>query len=143
VITRALSDQQIPLYGDGENIRDWIHTYDHCKGIDLIVKKGQIGETYLLGGNGERSNIDVLENLLDLLGKPDSLITYVKDRKGHDRRYAIDFTKAQDELGFKPEKPFEEWLKQTVEWFKQNEWWWKPLKKEADKIAEKYLSMAG
>jgi len=139
VITRALNNEKIPVYGDGENIRDWIFVSDHCRGIDLIIKKGEIGQTYLLGGNGERANIDVVENILDILEKPDSLITFVPDRKGHDRRYAIDFSKAKGELGFEPEKPFEQRLEETVKWYKENEWWWKKLKPEADKIAQKYL----
>ncbi len=141
-ITRLMNDENVPVYGDGENVRDWIHVDDHCRGIELIIQKGQIGETYLLGGNGERANIDVLENILDILDKSDSFLKFVKDRKGHDRRYAIDFSKAKKELGYEPEKTFEDWLKETINWYKENEDWWKPLKANADKMAEKYLSMA-
>jgi dTDP-glucose 4,6-dehydratase len=140
-ITRFMKNEQMPVYGDGENVRDWIYVEDHCMGIDLIIQKGEIGETYLLGGNGERSNIDVLENILDIMKKEDSLLTYVPDRKGHDRRYAIDFTKAKEELGFNPQKSFEVWLKETIEWYMNNENWWKHLKLQADKMAEKYFSM--
>lgn len=141
-ITRALYDEKIPVYGDGENIRDWVFVEDHNWGVDLILKKGEIGQTYLLGGDSERSNIDVVEMILDILGKSHDLIAFVPDRKGHDRRYAIDFSKAKAELGFSPRKTFEERLKETVQWYQDNEWWWKPLKANADKIAEKYLSMA-
>lgn len=142
IITRAINNEVIPVYGDGENVRDWIHVLDHCYGIELIIKKGKIGETYLLGGDGETSNLNVVESVLDILGKDDSLIKFVPDRKGHDRRYAIDFTKAKEELGFTPQKTFDQWIKETVQWYQENEWWWKPLKGEADKIAERYLSMA-
>ncbi|MEI7579786.1 MAG: dTDP-glucose 4,6-dehydratase [bacterium] len=138
-ITRALSDQEIPIYGDGLNVRDWIYVEDHAKGIELIIQKGRIGETYLLGGNGERTNLVVLKKILEIMGKPENLIVHVGDRKGHDRRYAIDYTKAQTELGFTPEKQFEIRLAETIKWFTDNQWWWQDLKKDADVIAEKYL----
>ncbi|HEX9804739.1 MAG TPA: dTDP-glucose 4,6-dehydratase [Candidatus Dojkabacteria bacterium] len=141
-ITRALAGEDIPLYGDGENIRDWIYVADHCQGIDLVIKKGRIGETYLLGGDSEVSNINVVESILDIIGASHDLIKFVEDRKGHDRRYAIDFSKAEKELGFKPEKSFDERLKETISWFKENKWWWEPLKKEADIIAQEYLKSA-
>lgn len=140
-ITRALNNQEIPVYGSGLQVRDWIHTSDHCRGIELILKKGKLGETYLLGGNGERTNLFILERILEKLNKPKSLLVHVGDRKGHDLRYAIDYSKAKSELGFEPEKSIEEWLDLTVDWYKNNENWWKPLKASADKIAEKYLAV--
>ena len=139
-ITRALSDQKIPVYGDGLNIRDWIHVNDHNRGVKLIIEKGKIGETYLLGGDGERTNMYIVKRILELLDKPDDLIIHVGDRKGHDRRYAVDFSKAKEELVFTPEKTIDEWIQDTVEWYIQNEWWWQPNKPAADKIAEKYLA---
>lgn len=129
MITNALRDLPLPIYGDGMNIRDWIHVEDHSAGIEAVLSKGKIGETYCLGGNAERHNIDVVKQILELTGKPESLIKYVEDRKGHDRRYAIDSTKARNELGWVPKKTFEQGLKETVEWYKNNENWWKPLVK--------------
>ncbi|MBN1331460.1 dTDP-glucose 4,6-dehydratase [Candidatus Dojkabacteria bacterium] len=140
VITRALSDEKIPVYGDGMNVRDWIHVNDHNYGVDLIIEKGEIGQTYLLGANGERHNIDLIKELLSILGKSEDLIVHVGDRKGHDRRYAIDFSKLKNDLGYEPQKPASEWLQLTADWYKENEWWWRPNKAEADKIAEKYLT---
>ncbi len=139
-ITRALNDEKIPVYGDGLQVRDWIHVNDHNRGVDLILQKGKVGDTYLLGGNGERHNIDVIKKILEILGKPEDLIVHVGDRKGHDVRYAIDYSKAKAELGFEPAKSVDQWLVDTVEWFKNNKWWWGPLKPQADKIAEKYLA---
>lgn len=141
VITRALFDQQIPIYGSGLQVRDWIHVDDHVRGIDLIIQRGSLGETYLLGGNGERTNLWIAEKLLQLLGKPQELLVHVGDRLGHDKRYAIDYSKAKADLGFEPEKSLEENLKQTVNWYQQNQAWWLPLKKNADAIAEKYLKL--
>lgn len=141
VVTRALNDQEIPVYGTGEQVRDWIHTEDHAFGIDLILHKGKLGETYLLGGNGERQNIWIIKYILKQLNKPESLIVHVGDRKGHDARYAIDYSKAEKELGFTPQKNLEERLNETIEWYRNNESWWKDLKPKADKIAERYLSM--
>ncbi len=141
VITRALNNEPIPVYGDGSNVRDWIHVYDHCRGITKILQKGKIGETYLIGSNNQKRNISVVRNILDYLNKSYSLIKFVPDRKGHDKRYAIDFTKAEQELGYKPKWDYERGLKQTIQWYQENEWYWKDAKKEADKIAEKYLNM--
>lgn len=137
---RAIRNKELPVYGDGLQIRDWIHTEDHCKGIDLIVKKGRIGESYLLGGDGERTNLQVVREILKILNKSENLIVHVGDRKGHDRRYAIDYSKAKTELGFEPSKNFEERLKETVEWYLDNNYWWEDLITEVDKTAEKYLS---
>ncbi len=139
VITRALNDEQIPVYGDGLQVRDWIHVNDHNRGVGLILEKGKLGETYLLGGDGERTNIYMVKKILEILNKPESLIVHVGDRKGHDKRYAIDYTKAKTELGFHPEKNVDQWLETTVKWFMDNKWWWEPLKPEADKMAERYL----
>ncbi len=127
MIINAMRDIPLPVYGDGMNIRDWIHVEDHCAGIEAILTKGRIGETYCLGGNAERHNIDVVKQVLALMEKQERLINYVEDRKGHDRRYAIDSSKAKTELGWEPKKTFEQGLKETVEWYKDNEHWWKPL----------------
>lgn len=138
-ITRAIMDQEIPVYADGTQVRDWIHVEDHCKGIELCITKGKIGETYLFGGNGEKQNIWIVKKILEYLHKPEDLIVHVGDRKGHDLRYAIDFSKAQKELGYEPSKSVDQWLKDTVEWYVANPEWWKPLKEKADILAEKYL----
>lgn len=138
-ITRAIMDQEIPVYGKGNQVRDWIHVEDHCIGIEKCIKKGKIGETYLFGGNGEKENIWIVKKILELLDKPKDLIVHVGDRKGHDLRYAIDFSKAQKELGYEPSKSIDQWLEDTVNWYVNNEDWWKPLKKKADILAEKYL----
>lgn len=127
MIVNALRDIPLPVYGDGKNVRDWIHVEDHCAGIEAVLLKGKVGETYCLGGNAERANIDVVKEILKILDKPKSLIKYVEDRKGHDRRYAIDSSKARTELGWEPKKTFEEGLTETVRWFRENEGWWKPL----------------
>ncbi len=140
VITRALMNEQIPVYGLGNQIRDWIHVEDHILGIDLILQKGKIGHTYLLGGNGEKENIYIVKKILEILNKPNSLIVHVGDRKGHDHRYAIDFSKAANEIGFKPLRNLDEGLKETINWYKNNQDWWIKLKPNADKIAQKYLS---
>ncbi len=139
IITRAIMNEELPVYGDGTQVRDWIHVEDHCKGIELCIKEGKIGETYLFGGNGEKENIWIVKKILELLKKPESLIVHVGDRKGHDLRYAIDFSKAKRELGYEPSKSVDEWISDTVDWYVKNEGWWKDLKKKADKLAEKYL----
>lgn len=139
-ITRAICDEEIPVYGNGMQVRDWIHVEDHCKGIELCIKEGKIGETYLFGGNGERPNIWIIKKILEYLKKPESLIVHVGDRKGHDLRYAIDYSYAESELGYKPGKSVDEWLEDTIKWYVENEEWWKPLKPKADKQAEGYLT---
>jgi dTDP-glucose 4,6-dehydratase len=138
-ITRAIMNEEIPVYGEGNQVRDWIHVEDHCRAIELCITKGKIGETYLFGGNGEKQNIWIVKKILELLNKPESLIVHVGDRKGHDLRYAIDFSKAKKELGYQPSKSIDQWLEDTVEWYVENADWWKPLKKKADILAEKYL----
>jgi len=122
-ITNLLEDKKVPLYGDGLNIRDWIHVDDHNRGVDLIIHKGKIGETYCLGGNNELTNKELTLKIIQSVGKDESMIEYVKDRLGHDRRYAIDYSKIKNELGWEPEIKFEEGLKELVEWYKENSEW--------------------
>ena len=107
MISRALADEELPVYGDGANVRDWLHVSDHCEAIDLILHKGRVGEIYNIGGHNERTNLEVVKTILKALDKPESLIRYVKDRPGHDRRYAIDPTKIETELGWKPKYNFD------------------------------------
>ncbi len=127
-ITNILEGKSVPVYGDGLQVRDWLYVEDHCRAIDLIIHQGKLGETYCIGGNGEKENMWIVKKLLELLGKDDSMIEYVKDRPGHDRRYAINFDKIKNELGWEPSVTLEEGLAKTVEWFKQNESWWKNVK---------------
>ncbi|MBQ9325598.1 MAG: dTDP-glucose 4,6-dehydratase [Clostridia bacterium] len=127
MITRALADQSLPVYGTGENVRDWLYVEDHCAAIDLVMRKGREGEIYNVGGHNERTNLDVVKTVLKELGKPESLITYVKDRPGHDRRYAIDPTKIHEELGWLPKTRFDDGIHATVQWYLQNESWWKDI----------------
>ena len=127
MITRALADQSLPVYGDGKNVRDWLYVEDHCKAIDIILRKGKIGEVYNVGGHNEMANIDIVKLILKKLGKPESLITYVQDRKGHDRRYAIDPTKIGKELGWAPETIFAEGIEKTVDWYLSNRKWWQDI----------------
>ncbi len=126
-IANALRGMPVPVYAQGRNVRDWIHVLDHCKAIDLVIQKGRSGETYLVGGDSERSNIDVVKKILQLLGKDESLIKFVDDRPGHDLRYAIDSKKIETELGFTRDYTFDKGLEDTVEWYKQNQEWWEPL----------------
>jgi dTDP-glucose 4,6-dehydratase len=127
MIARALDDKPIPVYGDGLNVRDWLHVKDHCAAIDLIVRGGKPGEVYNIGGNNEWKNIDVVRLVLKKLGKPESLITFVKDRPGHDRRYAIDAAKVNRELAWRPRTSFEQGLSETVEWYQKHESWWRRI----------------
>lgn len=127
-ITNLLEGKAVPVYGDGLQVRDWLYVEDHCRAIDLILHQGKIGETYCVGGNAEKENIWIVKKLLELLGKDESMIEYVKDRPGHDRRYAIDFSKIKNELGWEPTVTLEEGLAKTVAWFKENETWWKHVK---------------
>ena len=124
MIINALSDKKLPVYGDGKNVRDWLYVEDHCHAIDLILQKGRVGEVYNIGGHNERANIDVVKTILKELGKPEDLIEYVTDRKGHDRRYAIDPTKIHTELGWEPETKFEDGIKKTVKWYLEHRDWW-------------------
>lgn len=122
-ISNAMKDQPLPVYGTGENVRDWIHVLDHCRGIDAALRKGRIGEVYNFGGHSEVRNIDLTLTLLELLGKPRTLIKYVADRPGHDLRYAIDCTKAEKELGWKPQHNFRDGLRETIDWYLANTAW--------------------
>ena len=127
-ITNLLEGKKVPVYGDGRQIRDWLFVEDHCRAIDLVFRQGRIGETYCVGGNGERENIWIVEELLRLLGKDETSIEYVTDRLGHDRRYAIDFEKIRTELGWEPSVSLEEGLQETVAWFRANTEWWQRVK---------------
>lgn len=122
-ITNLLNDQPVPVYGTGSNIRDWIHVLDHCRAIDLVWRQGRVGEVYNIGGECERTNLEITHALLEALGKPTSLIRFVKDRPGHDLRYAIDCTKIKRELGWKPQIPFADGLRDTIRWYQQNLDW--------------------
>ena len=124
MIINALSGKKLPVYGDGLNVRDWLYVKDHCAAIDLILQKGRVGEIYNVGGHNERANIDVVKTILKQLGKPESLIEHVEDRKGHDRRYAIDPTKIREELGWEPTVKFEDGIRETVQWYLNNRDWW-------------------
>jgi dTDP-glucose 4,6-dehydratase len=128
LVTNLMDGKQIPIYGDGKNVRDWLHVEDHCAGILLALEKGKAGEAYNIGGNNERENIQIAKKLLALLGKDETSIRYVEDRLGHDRRYAIDASKIKRELGWQPKHDFESGIKSTVEWYLANEKWWRPLK---------------
>jgi len=125
ITLKALNDEKLPIYGDGKNVRDWIYVKDHCRAIDLILHKGKIGEIYNVGGNSEKSNLEVVKTILNILGKSEDLIEFVPDRLGHDRRYAINNHKIETELGFKREVTFEQGIEQTVNWYLNNEQWWK------------------
>ena len=124
MIINALDDKPLPVYGDGLNVRDWLYVEDHCHAIDLIMRKGKVGEVYNVGGHNERANIDVVKTILKQLGKPESLIGQVTDRKGHDRRYAIDPTKIHEELGWEPDTKFEDGSRKTVQWYLDNRDGW-------------------
>jgi dTDP-glucose 4,6-dehydratase len=141
MITNAQYDQDLPVYGDGLNVRDWIHVKDHCEAIGLILAKGRPGEVYNVGAGLEAANIEIVRLILDLLGKPDSLIKMVKDRPGHDRRYAMDSSKLRRQLGWAPKIPFEEGLRSTVAWYLEHEQWWRRIKSgEYREYYEKWYS---
>ena len=125
-ITNALGNKSLPLYGDGMNVRDWLFVLDNCEAIDLVMQEGEVGEIYNIASGIEKTNIEITRMILKELNKPESLINYVKDRLGHDRRYSLDCTKIR-KLGWKPSHSFEEALKTTIQWYIENEWWWKPL----------------
>ena len=127
MISRALADEALPVYGKGENVRDWLYVEDHCKAIDLVMRKGRAGEVYNVGGHNERTNLEVVKTILKELGKPESLITFVTDRPGHDMRYAIDPTKIHSELGWLPETKFEDGIRQTIQWYLDNKKWWQDI----------------
>ncbi|TBX58407.1 dTDP-glucose 4,6-dehydratase [Bacillus mycoides] len=130
MVTNALEGKTLPLYGDGLNVRDWLHVTDHCSAIDIVLHKGRVGEVYNIGGNNEKTNVEVVEQIITLLGKTKKDIEYVTDRLGHDRRYAIDAEKMKNEFDWEPKYTFEQGLKETVEWYEKNKEWWKPLKEK-------------
>ncbi|MCR4688525.1 MAG: dTDP-glucose 4,6-dehydratase [Saccharofermentans sp.] len=127
MIANALADKPLPVYGEGLNVRDWLYVEDHCRAIDLIIHNGKIGEVYNVGGHNEMKNIDIVKLICKHLGKPESLIVHVEDRKGHDMRYAIDPTKIHNELGWLPETKFEDGIKKTIEWYLNNRSWWENI----------------
>jgi dTDP-glucose 4,6-dehydratase len=128
-ITNLLEGKKVPVYGDGLYVRDWLYVEDHCRAIDLILEKGKLGETYCVGGLTEDiNNLEVIKKILKLLGKSEDSIEYVKDRLGHDRRYALDWSKIKNELGWEPQYSFDEWLEKTIKWYQENEQWWKNVK---------------
>ena len=128
-ILSALENKPVPVYGNGRNVRDWIYVEDHCKAVDMVIRNGEAGEIYNIGGGNEKSNIEVVSKILEIMDKPKSLITYVPDRPGHDRRYAVDYSKIEKELLWQPETDFEYGLEKTVEWYIKNEDWLKSVKK--------------
>jgi dTDP-glucose 4,6-dehydratase len=138
-ITNLLEKKKVPIYGDGLYVRDWLYVEDHCRAIDLVIKKGKPGETYCVGGmTKDISNLEVVRKICRIMGKnfKDS-IEFVKDRPGHDRRYAVDWRKIRKELGWQPKYDFESWLKKTVRWYQENEWWWRPLKERQKRYFKK------
>lgn len=133
-ITNILENKKVPIYGDGLYVRDWLYVIDHCRAIDLVLTKGKVGETYLVGGmTNDISNLEVIKKILKIMGKDEGFIKYVKDRLGHDRRYAVDWSKIEKELGWKPLHNFDEWLEKTIHWYKENEKWWRDVKTGAYK----------
>ncbi|MEU3020010.1 dTDP-glucose 4,6-dehydratase [Nocardiopsis sp. NPDC007018] len=131
-VTNLSDGVQVPLYGDGRNVRNWIHVDDHCLGLSLVAERGEPGRTYNIGGEDECSNLQITELLLELTGNDWSAVTHVEDRKGHDRRYSVDTTRLRDELGYAPRVGFREGLDRTVRWYEENRGWWEPLKKSVD-----------
>lgn len=127
ILSRALEDEPLPVYGKGENVRDWLHVEDHCTAIDLIIHKGQSGEIYNVGGHNEKTNLEVVKTILKEVGKPESLIEFVTDRPGHDLRYAIDPSKIERELGWKPRYNFDTGIRQTIQWYLDNKGWWENI----------------
>jgi dTDP-glucose 4,6-dehydratase len=128
-ITNLLNDLPVPLYGDGQNVRDWLHVEDHCRGVDLLLTEGKSGEVYNIGGGNEVKNVDLTDAILEQLGKPTTLITRVEDRLGHDRRYSLDTSKLRA-MGWTPKHDFTQGLTETVAWYRENEWWWRPIKEQ-------------
>ena len=141
-VTNAIDNIPVPLYGDGRNVRDWLHVLDHCRALDLLIAEGITGEVYNIGGGNEVANIDLTHRILALLRRPDSLITPVPDRPGHDRRYCLDTTKLR-RLGWSPEVAFDAGLRDTVSWYQQNEWWWRPIKEQDASFRSYYDAQYG
>ncbi|MFD2756763.1 dTDP-glucose 4,6-dehydratase [Gulosibacter faecalis] len=130
-VTNLMDDKHVPLYGTGENVRDWLHVDDHCRGIALVFAKGRAGEVYNIGGGTQLTNVQITEKILELMGKDDSYVDHVEDRKGHDLRYCVDISKIENELGYTPQVPFEQGLADVVQWYRDNRAWWEPLKERA------------
>src|ERR1051325_5905403 len=141
-VTNAIDDIPVPLYGDGRNVRDWLHVDDHCRAIDLLLDKATNGEVYNIGGGNEVTNVDLTHQILEGLGKPRSLIKPVADRPGHDRRYCLDTTKLRS-IGWTPQMPFNEGLRETIEWYHTNEWWWRPIKEQDPQFKSYYQAQYG
>jgi dTDP-glucose 4,6-dehydratase len=141
-VTNALREEPLPLYGDGLNVRDWLHVTDHCRAIDLLIERGVPGEVYNVGGGNEVRNVDLSDRILELTERPASLIRRVPDRPGHDRRYSLDTTKLHD-LGWAPRVRFEEGLAETVEWYRTSEWWWRPIKEQDSEYRAYYQAQYG
>lgn len=138
MITNVIDSKKIPIYGDGKYIRDWLYVEDHCDAILRALQNGNAGTTYLVGGmKKEYNNMQVAKKILNIMGESDAKIKKVKDRPGHDRRYAVDWSQTQKELGWKPKFSFDKGLEKTVQWYQENEWWWRPLKSETEKLYEK------
>ena len=127
-VTNLIEGKKIPVYGSGTNVRDWLHVDDHCRGIYAVLTKGRAGQTYNIGGGRELTNLEITDLILHAMGVDESSIEYVEDRKGHDLRYSVDWSKSKNELGYEPQVTFEQGLAQTIQWYKENESWWKPLK---------------
>lgn len=141
-ITNLMDGKKVPIYGDGKYVRDWIYVDDHARGIDLVLEKGKPGETYCIGGNTQDlNNLDIVGKVLKIMGKDEGSLEFVSDRPGHDRRYAVDWSKAKEELGYEPEYSFDEYLEKTVKWYQENEWWWRPLKERSKGYFEKQYSV--
>jgi len=141
-VTNAIDDIAVPLYGDGRNVRDWLHVEDHCRAIDLLIEKGRDGEVYNIGGGNEVMNVELTHRILEALGKPLSLIRPVQDRPGHDRRYCLDTAKLRA-MGWSPEVPFEGGLGGTIDWYQRNEWWWRPIKENDAAFRAYYQTQYG
>jgi dTDP-glucose 4,6-dehydratase len=127
-ITNLIEGKKVPVYGNGKNVRDWLHVDDHCRGIHAVLMKGKAGEVYNIGGGRELNNLEITELILKAMGADESSVEYVEDRKGHDLRYSVDWTKINHELGYEPRVTFEDGLEETIKWYRENEAWWKPLK---------------
>ena len=141
-MSNLVDDIAVPLYGDGGNVRDWLHVLDHCRGIDVVIEKGRTGEVYNIGGGNEVKNVDLTHRILQLLDKPTSLIKPVQDRQGHDRRYALDTNKLRA-LGWQPQVAFDDGLADTVRWYRENEWWWRPIKERDPAFKSYYEAQYG
>jgi dTDP-glucose 4,6-dehydratase len=141
-VTNAIDDKPLPLYGDGKNVRDWLWVEDHCAAVDFLIEKGERGEVYNVGGGNERENRDITRQILEILGKPDSLIKPVADRQGHDRRYSLDASKLE-KLGFTPKMNFEEGLRATIQWYLENEPWWRAIKEKSAEYNAYYAKQYG